>query len=258
MATKNELATIDMSGGIPGLSSRATEVVTSSGGGDEFPRDVKIKGARVQFELIEEDGAESVFVESLEGIIPIAITTPRSFFPKEMQDPPAPPFCTSPNGINGFPNENFDWDKYQPGIEPGPTAKCAGCGAAEWGPNKTPPLCKDSFRLVFLDSDGSTLRNIFLRGANFPGTRDWLKWYKDNQKPLCSREMNLTLEGKTRGAVEYAVVQWTAGEDVPEAEWPEYLLIGNHWIDVYESWMPKELREAGVAIAEAEVVESGF
>ncbi|MBT8212088.1 MAG: hypothetical protein KJN71_02975 [Acidimicrobiia bacterium] len=263
MATKNVPATTtDTIVGVPGLSAGA--VVKHESSGLEYPGLTKINHKKMKFEHLGDDGADSEFEDTLTGIIPLAVTTPRTFFDK-IADPPLPPFCKSGNGVTGYPGESFDWEKYQPGIDPGPSASCATCVAAKWVEieGRWVKPCTDEYRIVFLDSDGETLRNITFRKTAWKPTDAWLDNYRPDDKkgfagqPLVSHEVNVTLTGKSFAGNEYAEPRFELADEVPEAEWPEYMELGQKWIEIYESWMPRELRETS-AYADAEVIDSGF
>lgn len=246
---------------IPGFSTNAALAVSYESNSDEsdYPKEVKIKGSRVQFELTKDfldpstDVWESNFVETLDDITLLSVTTPRVWFPKEMSEEPKP-LCSSPNGVLGYPRNDFDWSM-QPGRTPGEGAvPCSTCKAAEWPKPKGSgkPPCTDKFRIVFYTKEG-TLREISLGGANYAATRDFLHGYQKARMPLYSREISMTLTGHTRGAVEYCTVTFVPGDEVPEAEWPTYGEEAVKWVDIFESYRPEGYEEDPL-MATAEVI----
>lgn len=102
--------------------------------------------------------------------VPILTTVSRQFWERKSVGPDTtPPVCKSDDGERGEPTER--------GRELGATGDCRSCPLAQWGPNNTPPACKER-RELFLLMEGQ----YFPMVLSVPPSS--VKVWKDFVKPL--------------------------------------------------------------------------
>lgn len=102
--------------------------------------------------------------------VPILTTVSRQFWErKSVGADTTPPVCKSDDGEHGHPTER--------GRELGATGDCRTCPLAQWGPNNTPPACKER-RDLFILREG----DMFPMVLSIPPSS--LKVWKEYVRPL--------------------------------------------------------------------------
>lgn len=101
--------------------------------------------------------------------IPVLVQTTRLFWGSKNTAEGTQPDCKSDDGINGLPTER--------GRQLGATGACEACPLGQWGPNNTPPACKER-RDLFLLLEGQ----FFPMVLSVPPSS--IKIWRDYIKPL--------------------------------------------------------------------------
>lgn len=194
------------------------------------------------------DGPAVEFVDSLTGersnsitCVLLGLTKQRVLWPAEMGETPSQPLCKSLDHDHGRPDEGaFPWDKagfnYAAAATDARDADglivlpCQSCALKEWGTHprggqNPAPWCEEQYVLALMrqsTAGGMSPAILTLKRSAMANIKGYLSAFAAAAQPLFTVVTTLTLEGKTRGSVRYAVPSFIKGRETKEENWPEF------------------------------------
>lgn len=195
------------------------------------------------------DHRQGVFVNTLtKEVFPyldailLGLIKQRVYFDKDVEDD-SEPFCKSPDGVTGYPNQNpkkpqynFPWA--QSGFDPNAAAvddlgrrmlDCAACPFAQWDEDRKPPPCSEQYTvpMVYNDSPDPAVWNdamgilSFQKSSMKPITQ-YVSDFMGRRAPLFTVITRIELAQQSRGQVVYATPVFTKGTALDISLLPRY------------------------------------
>jgi len=180
------------------------------------------------------DHKRAVFVDNLSNreyneldVILLGLVKGRILWSDEVKEGEGP-LCKSWNYNEGFPNEDFPWDKS--GFDVTNTSEaglpCANCKLKEWGsaPNGKTPWCSETHTFpLLMDIDGGWMPALFqTQRTGIKPSKTYLTAFARTKTPLYTVVTTLKLNALKRGSVEYAVPVFVQKEGTESEQWPYY------------------------------------
>lgn len=157
------------------------------------------------------------------------------------------PQCKSSDAQTGYPNmdgprleDKFPWDEalLDPNSMPIDehnriTIACATCPFAKWGEKKpgkttsTPPRCSErhTYPIMYTTDPGQPIDRAGIFSVQRSGIKDsktFLAGFVQSKMPLFSAYVNISLDRKKRGMVDYAIAKFKKTGAVDQKDWPDY------------------------------------
>lgn len=178
-------------------------------------------------ETVFEDGLSGEKFPELEVVL-LGLIKQRVLWEAEVSEGKQGPLCKSYDFSVGRPDlKRFPWQAAGFAPDQAESLPCASCNLKEWGshPNRDTPWCSEQHTFALLmpvGDDGMAPALLTVQRSAIKPSKTYLTSFARSQTPLFTVRTKISLDGRRRGTVNFAVPKFVRGAGTDQGDWAWY------------------------------------